>query len=376
MRSTLLTKKNLWKLLGFSTCVVMVLFTACNKEEDTTVIQSGPPEPHLPSQAFAYETGGSDMATLGRVLFYDKNLSLNNGISCGSCHIQRFDFADNHQFSRGLNNGYTSRNTSSLCAEGNSFGFSNVHARFWDGRAANVDTAVFMPVMNHVEMDMFNLNILPEKLSHLPYYHGLFQRAYLDSEITVTRIRTALATFVSNLSSHSNKFDRNQLNALENEGHEIFAGKGRCYSCHNGEDFNGYQTAYENVGLDVNYEDAGRGKITKNTDDDGKFNVPSLRNIALSAPYMHDGRYTTLREVIDHYSDGIQDNANLSWQLKDIPQDSLFFENNSSLNSLDLQSFAPVKMNLSEEEKNALEAFLKSLTDESYVTDPKFSDPF
>ena len=323
------------------------------------VLNSSAPAPF--TQNLYNGWGNDSVSALGKALFYDKNLSLNNAISCGSCHIQSHAFADNHQYSRGLNNGYTSRNASAIFNNGQ---------YFWDGRAGNADTAVFMPVMSHLEMNIYDLNILPAKLSALPYYAALFRAAYHSPGIDVYRIRRALASFVQSLNCVHTKFDDQTLLPEEQQGEIIFEGKGMCYSCHNDR-----YPLFENIGLDVNYSDKGRGKITHYAGDDGRFKVPSLRNIAYSAPYMHDGRYATLREVIDHYSEGIENSPNLSWMFRDIPADSLndpFFALNDSHPGF------PVKpLHLTEHEKHLLEVFLTSgMTDTQFLTDPKFSDPF
>ena len=382
-------------LVVFST---IIFITSCHKKDNELVVNGPMLVPKLPANTYQYNGGFSpldsninNLATLGRVLFYDRNLSLNNAISCGSCHNQQHAFADNHQFSIGLNNGYTSRNASAIFSSPN-------HNKFWDGRAGDYDTAVFMPVMNHLEMDIFNLNLLPGKLSQLSYYPNLFESAYGTSEINVSRIRSALASFVESFQSRNNKFDKGIQNftAIELQGQNIFQGKGRCYSCHSGIDFNGYSTNYQNIGLEVNYLDKGRGKFTQNVNDDGKFMVPTLRNIELSAPYMHDGRYKTLREVIDHYSEGIQDSKNLSYAFRDlsglpgsttvplnnppntfVPDNSNPLPNNPTPIVIDnLYNFPVSQLNLTEDEKKALEAFLKTFTDVSFIADPKFSNPF
>ncbi|MBI3509568.1 MAG: hypothetical protein HY064_02820 [Bacteroidetes bacterium] len=355
--------------------LIVIVPASCKKEKDPLEINASPGTPQLPAQFYSYPSGQNALATLGRVLFYDRNLSLNNTTSCGSCHQQRYAFADNHPFSRGLFNGYTARNSSAI-GPGSSNSFSP-HNRFWDGRAANADTAVFMPVMNNVEMHVFDLNLLPPRLSQLSYYAQLFQDAYGSPEITVYGIRHALGCFVDNLYSFNSKFDLNQMDALAEAGEQIFDGKARCYSCHNGDNFNGYQSDYENIGLDANYSDIGRGRITHDAHDNGKFLVPSLRNVEYSAPYMHDGRYNTLREVIDHYDHGIMDSKNLSPVLRVIPDESIDSLNiNMNNNSFDWSVFPVVQMGLTELEKQQLEAFLRSLSDPSFITDPKFSDPF
>ena len=382
MKKIFLNKSNFLIGFCFAICVIIAITTACRKQEDTLVVNGPAPTPRLPIQVYSYydfsSFGSSNTVTLGRVLFYDKNLSLNNAISCGSCHVQQHAFADNHQFSMGLNNGFTSRNASAIFS-------SPGHNKFWDGRADDYSTAVFMPVQNHLEMNIFSLNILPTKLAQLSYYPDLFEAAYGTSEINVARIRGALASFLGAMHSSNSKFDNasnsNQpLTAIEEKGLEIFNGKGKCYNCHSGDDFNNYTTSYENIGLETNYSDNGRGKITNDPGDNGKFIVPTLRNIALTAPYMHDGRYKTLREVIDHYSEGIQNHPNLSPIFRDISNAELTnvpdtFTTENSVTAF-LSGYPVLNLNLSEDEKKALEAFLNTLTDVSFITDPKFSDPF
>lgn len=376
MKNVLPRNKQL-SLLAFAIVASAMIFSgACMKEPDTTIVNGARPAPQLPATPYVYFDGGTRLPELGRVLFYDKALSLNNTTSCGSCHKQQYAFGDNKPFSRGLFNGYTARNSMALVNTGTSF-FSDRNL-FWDGRATTTDMAVFMPVMNDVEMHVFDLNILLQKLSTIGYYPQLFEQAFGTSEITVARIRTALTSFVSNLYSHNSKYDSGLLSAAELQGKALFEGKARCYSCHNGSDFNGYSATFRNIGLDVNYADIGRGKITNLETDKGVFLVPTLRNIAYSAPYMHDGRYNTLREVIDHYDHGIQDSRNLSWFLRDIPDNVLDTVNvfdPEQVNTM-FTGYPVTRLNLSEQEKVALEAFLRSLSDPEFLTDPKLSDPF
>jgi cytochrome c peroxidase len=377
MKKKFATPKTFAALLFFICAVTILLIPqSCTKEPNPLVTNNVPGTPVLPAQPYDYTNGGqNDLVTLGRVLFYDRNLSLNNQVSCGSCHKQKNAFADNQKFSRGLFNGYTSRNSSAIL--GNSSMFSSQRNRFWDGRAASSSIAVFMPVANNVEMHVFDLNLLPAKLSKIEYYQPLFTNAYGSSEVNIERIRGALAAFVDALISYGSPYDLQTMNALQHEGLALFEGKARCYSCHNGNDFNGYQPDYENIGLEVNYADNGRGKITMREEDNGSFLVPTLRNIEYSAPYMHDGRYNTLREVIDHYDHGVQDSRNLSWALRDISQaamDTMNFQ--GPVPNSTFAVFPVIRMGLSEHEKLALEAFLKSLSDPAFVTDPKYSDPF
>jgi cytochrome c peroxidase len=148
------------------------------------------------------------------------------------------------------------------------------------------------------------------------------------------------------------------LSALEAEGQKLFEEKYDCNSCHQVEDPHGYQSAgtFSNIGLDQVYADNGLGNVTRQASDNGKFRIPSLRNVALTAPYMHDGRFKTLEEVIEHYSENIQNNSNLDFRLR--------------------TNGSPTQFHISEHEAKALVAFLNTLTDYQVITDPKFSDPF
>ncbi len=207
-------------------------------------------------------------------------------------------------------------------------------------------------------------------MSALPYYESLFAAAFPDSVTnyyTPANIGTALAAFCSSINSSNTKFDQSNfqpgiLSSIEPEGKNLFFTKYNCSSCHlsvtvpNPYGFDTTQ-AFLNIGLDVVYADKGLGARTGKSSDDGKFKVPSLRNIALTAPYMHDGRFATLNDVLEHYSHGITDNANLDSRLRD-------------------SSNQPRRMNISDHEKEALIAFLNTLTDYSAVLDKKFSSPF
>jgi cytochrome c peroxidase len=303
--------------------------------------------------------------TLGRVLFYDKKLSINNSVSCGSCHQQSLAFSDNVDFSTGFGNLFTTRNSMSI----QNPVFNN--NMFWDSRAKSPKELSMMPVFNHIEMGMETDQMLVTKLSATSYYPHLFQEAYGDEGITRERISLAISQFVNCLFSMNSKFDKSQADSfrnftpMESFGMELFfSEKLKCSQCHSGTNFSapdfvgggygGGSTSNDNprgtanIGLDLVYKDNGRGQ--------GKFKIPSLRNIELTGPYMHDGRFRTLNDVLEHYSHGIQDHPNL---------DNKFRENGK-----------PVKFNFSENEKYALISFLKTLTDYSLISDPKFSDPF
>ncbi|MEO8066257.1 MAG: cytochrome c peroxidase [Flavobacteriales bacterium] len=297
-------------------------------------------------------------ATLGRVLFYDHNLSANRTISCGSCHHQDKGFADPVAASIGHNGGGTRRNASHLVNQ------SYSRRQFWDQRAPNLEAQVLMPIQDAVEMGM----TLPEvrtRLEGIEHYAPLFTEAFGNDSITDERVSRALAQFVRSIASYRTRYDAGEANGFadftqpELDGKALFYnGVTKCNQCHMTANFHNQEP--RNNGLDVEYTDNGRGEFTGNSEDNGKFKVPSLRNTELSAPYMHDGRFNTLEEVVEHYNGGIQAHPNLD--------DRLTVEG--------MIGGTPLQMGLTPYEKQALVAFLKTLTDVPLVTDVRFSDPF
>ena len=307
-------------------------------------------------------------ATLGRVLFYDKNLSINNTIACASCHKQANAFADPVTLSTGFNSGHTGRNSMGLI---DAKYYPNGRF-FWDQRAATLEAQTLIPIQDMVEMGM-TLNGLETKLKTLAYYPPLFTKAFGDNTINSNRISLALSQFVRSVISYQSKYDAGrsafptapapQPNApfpnftiAENRGKDIFlSGQGGCAACHGTETFTA--PGARNNGLDLITTDRGFGAVTNDVNDDGKFKVASLRNVELTAPYMHDGRFTTLEQVVEHYSTGVKNNPNLAQQLK-------------------LPNGQPRLLNLTPQDKAALVAFLKTLTDGNITTDVKYSSPF
>jgi cytochrome c peroxidase len=297
-------------------------------------------------------------ATLGRVLFYDKNLSANNTISCGSCHHQDKGFTDGQKFSTGFLGGLTGRNTMAI---------SNVNFNrrfFWDRRAVTIEQQSLMPVQHPVEMGML-LPDLEAKLASLNYYAPLFQAAFGSPEITAEKIATAFGMFMKAMRSYQSKYDRGVANNFadftpeEYLGYEMyFSGDFKCNNCHISQNFGGIER--HNNGLDAYYTDIGIAAITNNEADIGKFKTVSLRNIELTAPYMHDGRFETLEEVIDFYSTGVNAHPNLD----------------DRITTTVTTGGPPLHFNFTAEQKAALVAFLKTLTDHYYITDPRYSDPF
>ncbi len=301
-------------------------------------------------------------ATLGRVLFYDKKLSANDTVSCASCHQQEFGFSDPNVLSIGFEGGETGRHSMGLAN-------ARYYERgrfFWDERATTLEDQVLQPIQDAVEMGM-TLSALETKLAATSYYPDLFEDAFGSSAITSGRIADALAQFIRSMVSFQSKFDtafaggdaenpdfQSVFTAQELQGLRLFTDEVnlpgrtlRCNGCHT----TAVQTAErpENNGLDADTSaDQGAGA--------GRFKVPSLRNIAIRAPYMHDGRFGTLEEVVEFYNSGIQAHPNLSGRL----------ENNGQ----------PRRFNMTDAEKAALVAFMNTLTDNVFLADEKFSDPF
>ena len=366
-----------------SLCLLTVMIS-CQEDAFKTNVQF----PVLPEANYSYAPKwggmhshmvGQDLgitdagATLGRVLFYDKILSINNTVSCGSCHHQSIGFSDQVQFSAGIDQQVTDRNAPSI---------SNLYddnLLFWDGRSTTIKDLVLQPVRNHKEMGMENMDFLVAKIKAAPYYEELFTNAYGSKDVTSDKIADAMTQFIKSMIGCDSEMDKMQasgtpLSPQAEEGRTIFFGKGTCYNCHSGPDFNdrggffvdpffppngggfGWSQDIADIGLDEVYTDVGMGVFDQALV--GVFKIPSLRNVAMTAPYMHDGRFATLEDVVNHYNSGIKRSPNL---------DNVF-------KSWDTGE--TIKLGLTDGEKSALVAFLHTLTDEQYAYDERFSDPF
>jgi cytochrome c peroxidase len=300
---------------------------------------------------------------LGRMLFYEKKLSAANTISCSNCHQQARAFTDGMTLSKGVDNILTSRNSMSLTNLLWSRRF------FWDGRAASLEEQAVFPLTNLHEMGQA-LDISALKLTQTDEYPVLFKLVFGDDKITTGRITKALAQFERTLISCNSKYDQYLKNTYrpteeESKGMALFMNGpdpekgirgGNCAHCHGG--VKNYMELFHNNGLDSIPKDAGIETLTGLTSDRGRFKAPTLRNIALTAPYMHDGRFKTLEEVVDHYSDHIKESASLSTFIRGESND----KGGKSLN------FKP-------QEKKELIAFLNMLTDSTFITNPRFADP-
>jgi cytochrome c peroxidase len=297
-------------------------------------------------------------ATLGRVLFYDTRLSANNTVSCGSCHVQKNAFVDPNRFSKGHEGKLTDRHAMSLA----DLRYAARGRFFWDERAGSLEEAVLVPIQSKIEMGQ-DLTRLTEALARDEHYPELYRKAFGDARITPERTARALAQFLRSTVSYRSKYDEGRAKATsvrddfenftvqENRGKALFLNS--CANCHlPGQDAHFSMIAPANNGLDADYKtaDGGVGDITLNGRQIGLFKSPSLRNVERTAPYMHDGRFDTLDKVIDHYSKGVQPHPNLGPGMR--------------------------RLNFTDSEKAALIAFLKTLTDPKFLTDPRFSDPF
>lgn len=331
---------------------------------------------HLTRSGLTAPTVKSDLATLGRVLFYDKNLSSDKTISCASCHKQEIGFADDRRVSLGVESREGTRNSIALSSVANFAAYYGTDLNgsfgipfFWDNRAATASEQNIGSMTNPLEMNMKEHEIV-DAVKSQDYYQPLFSRAFEDAEITAEHVSEAIAAFVNAMGSYQSRFDDaantsnnggwinyeanfTQFSAAENRGKALYINN--CSSCHTAS-FGRPSKFYSNNGLDESYTDKGVGAITGFSTEMGTFKVPTLRNIAITAPYMHDGRFATLSEVIDHYSTGIKNNPNLGSELR--------------------QGGSAKQMNFTAQDKEDLIAFLGTLTDEKFRTDVRFSNPF
>lgn len=290
-------------------------------------------------------------ATLGRVLFYDVRLSRDDRIACASCHQQAFGFGDTVRFSRGHEGRLLARRTLPLAN-------ARFNARgrfFWDERAASLEEQVLQPILDSVEMGL-EAESLEGKLAATSFYPALFTAAFGSPDITRERIAAALAQFVRSLVSARSRLDAvyatgtapdsTAMTALEREGLRLFTAVG-CINCHRTIAF--FADKATNNGLDAVATDTGAGGA--------RFKPASLRNVAVRPPYMHDGRFTTLRQVVEFYDHGVQNSAELDPRLR-------------------TAQGLPRRLNLSVHQVDALVAFMESLTDSAFLRDERLSDPF
>lgn len=291
---------------------------------------------------------------LGRRLFYDPILSADSTQSCASCHQQQYSFNDNRQFSVGIDGIAGPRNAMPI------INIMWAKQLFWDGRSTGAEAQALEPVENPIEMHD-NWNNVVNKLQQHPSYPQQFYEAFGIKEFTKAEVAKAIAQFERTLISANSPYDKVYRQELGNfftdeqlNGFQIFnTERGDCFHCHSSILFT--DNAFHNNGLDNVPQDVGLGAITGMEKDMGKFKTPTLRNIELTAPYMHDGRFETLEEVINFYSEGLQNSPTIDPLMKNIHGGGL---------------------QLTAKEKSDLLAFLHTLTDTSFIQNEAFANPF
>ena len=282
-------------------------------------------------------------AALGKKLFSEKILSKDSSVSCASCHKPNYAFADTVAFSFGINGKLTKRNTPSV------LNMKNRPYFFWDGRAASLEEQALMPIQNPDEMGL-PIDEAVNRLNKPTTYKNLFLKIFKQNP-TAQNLAAAFAAYEQTLETVDSKFDDwsnniKKLTAQEESGRQLFiSDKAKCFNCHRMEDFT--TDEFKNIGLYNAKElnDAGLYNITKKETDKGKFKTPGLRNIAVTAPYMHNGMFKTLEEVVEYYNNPkkvITDAINIDDDLKK-------------------------PLGLTEKEKKDIIAFLKTLTDKKYI---------
>lgn len=300
---------------------------------------------------------------LGKMLFFETMLSKNGTQSCASCHQQKDGFSDIRQFSIGVENKPGKRQAMAI------FNLAfHKNGLFWDGRAASIREQSLKPIQDPLEMNETLENAV-KKLSASQTYRDQFIRAFGSDTITPLKISLALEQFELTLLSGNSLYDKSVrkeavLTAEQERGRKLFftefdpTGKvkgAECFHCHGGPDFSNHDYINNGLDMEADFTDVGRFEVTKNPRDRAKFKVTSLRNIAVTPPYMHDGRFKTLEEVVNHYNTGAK--------------------NSSTVDILMQYNLQKGGLGLSEQDKSDLVAFLKTLTDETFLSNTSFAAP-
>ena len=344
-------------MLWIFAALVCSVFTGCKDDfEGEAYIADQAYDLEIPADfpALAFDRDKNPVTVngvaLGKKLFYEGRLSRNNSISCGFCHIQENAFTHHgHPVSHGIDNRLGIRNASPI----QNMAFLRNYT--WDGVSHNLDERSLVPITTDFEMD----SSMPEvvgKLNTDANYKKLFKAAFGDENITGERVLKAISQFMATMVSADSKYDRvlkgkTAFTAEENEGYKLF--RNNCASCHSGALFT--DESFRNTGMYYNaqYNDRGRYRVTLDWNDNMKFRVPSLRNVEYTAPYMHDGRFTTLEAVLNFYSDLVENQPNLDPLLKK-------------------DGHIGIRMNPSE--KQYIIAFLKTLSDQNFITNKAFAE--
>lgn len=319
--------------------------------EELFSIPSNFPNPTYDLDRFPLTTNGFE---LGRKLFYDGKLSRDGTISCAECHSQPYAFTHHgHMISHGIDDLEGLRNAPPLQ------NMAFMKSFLWDGGVFDLDFFSIMPITNPVEMDETMANVI-DKLGKDEAYKKAFEKTYGSEEVNTERLLKALSQFMIALTSANSKYDKvvrgeegMVFTPIEKEGFELF--KQKCASCHSGDLFT--DETFRNNGLIIyerDQEDLGRYLITEREEDKNKFKVPSLRNVEYTKPYMHNGRFGSLEKVLDHYSEGVSATQNLDPSLK----------NGGRLG-----------IPMTDDEKEKIIAFLLTLSDKEFITNPLFAAP-
>ncbi len=291
---------------------------------------------------------------LGKKLFFDPILSGDNTQACADCHAPENAFTDSDRFSDGIDGVFGNRNAMPLF----NLAWNYDEKFFWDGNTFSLEHQAFVPVSDPIEMKSSWIQLEQELQEH-PEYPNLFQLAFGTSNIDSTLVTKAIAQFERTLISSNSKFDKFLLGEIELtqqelNGFDVFMDEasGDCFHCH-GSDKNPLWTdnAFHNNGLDETFTDLGLGAVTGDPADNGKFRSPSLRNLEFTAPYMHDGRFSSIDEVINHYSEGLKNSSTIDPLMKKVAQGGV---------------------GLSEQDKSDLKAFLLTLSDYEFINNPDF----
>lgn len=342
-----------------------IILTSCNDSDDQVdyvptplslevpqIFQDLLPEPDIPSSNPQSVEG----VALGKKLFFDPILSADGSLACADCHAPAAAFSDNRQFSIGIDGLPGTRNSMPL----QNLAWNINDAYNWDGSATTLEEQAFEPVTNPVEMHNTWTRVAQD-LSGASEYPIMFERAFGNAAIDSVQVTKAIAQFVRTLISGNSRFDRyllgqGELTQSELNGIDIFMDeeRGDCFHCHGNPNSPLWtDNTFHNNGLDEMFTDRGLGKVTGDPRDFGLFRTPSLRNLAYTAPYMHDGRFSTLDEVIDHYSEGLVYSETIDPLMKKVAQGGV---------------------QLSEDDKADLKAFLLSLSEPAFLENPDFQE--
>lgn len=328
----------------WSALILFLVFTACEEKVHSPQQIALELPAHFPKPVYSFQDNplSSEGIALGKRLFYDPLLSSDSTIACASCHHLELAFSDGGKmFSTGVNRKQGRRNAP---------GIFNVlwHPHFMaDGGVNHLEVMPLAPITDTLEMNE-KISTVNQKIQRSKFYPALFKTAFGSDSITTRKVMLALAQFMGSIISADARYDqvkagKTKFTQEEAQGEKLFIQQ--CSGCHAGVLFTDF--SFRNNGLSSDFSDLGRARVTGNESDKGKFKVPSLRNVALTAPYMHDGRFASLSEVLNHYRNPMKQSA-----------------------TLDKEQLS--KINLSDKESEAVVAFLHILTDSGFIRNPAF----